>query len=733
MLDGLGSLGLRGRVLAWMAISGAVVFPAYLVSGFQFPLLINLLGRGRQDVARHTGVAYAWNTLGAIVGALGGAFLLIPGLTAPGVWQLTVVLLGLLGAAAVVLHTRQTRRYGYAVVVAALLLGSGLMLTAPGPTAVWRHSGIGAGRGSLGNKQGVNPIRDWAHTEQRELVWETEGREASIAIEERDGLTFAVNGKVDGNVTRDAMTQVMLGLVSAALHPAPQTSLVIGLGTGCSAGWLAEVGSMERVDVVEIEPGLREMARRCAPANFNVLEHPKANLVIGDGREILLTSRDRYDLIVSEPSNPYRAGISSLYTVQFYQAVRDRMKAGAFFSQWLQAYEVDTATVQTVYATLRAVFPVVELWVLQDSDLLFVCAMEPPRIEASTLRARLRTEPFGTALEQIWRAQGLEGFLGHFVAAPAFADAVRAGWPQLNSDNRMLVEYAFARTVGRKTSFEVSDLRDVVRALGLHRPTFLAGDEVNWEQVADAALLLETCSLDVIPPQADPSPDRGLYAKALNHFLEGDWEDGIAAWQACGRLPLHPLEQALVGEALAALGDEGALLHAGALASWDPVSAELLRARYHAGAGDVETARTAMELAIGNLQHYPWAFPSIVDRGLDLLETLSEQDTAWTWRILDLLSKPFVVSAFHDARTQALFDLALAHDPARAYQVMRATEPHPPWTFTALHFRVAAYRQYGDPLLTVAERDLRRFLKNFTPTAAEAWGQLVVESPPAAR
>ena len=130
----------------------------------------------------------------------------------------------------------------------------------------------------------------------------------------------------DGNAIDDVGTQIMLGLIGGALHPQPRTALVVGLGTGETAGWLAEVPSIERVDVVELEPAVREMARRCRAVNRDVLANPKVRLIFNDAREVLLTTAGRYDLIVCEPSNPYRSGIANLFTREFYLAGRDRLQ-----------------------------------------------------------------------------------------------------------------------------------------------------------------------------------------------------------------------------------------------------------------------------------------------------------------------------------------------------------------------------------------------------------------------
>src|SRR5260370_11421917 len=147
-----------------------------------------------------------------------------------------------------------------------------------------------------------------------------------------------MNGMCDGNAVKDADTQIMLGLIGGALHPQPRTAVVVGLGTGETAGWLADVASIEQVDVVELEPAMREMASRCRVVNRDVLSNPKVRLIFNDAREVLLTTGGRYDLIFFEPSNPYRSGIANLFTREFYLSRHDRLNDGGRFVQVLPAY-----------------------------------------------------------------------------------------------------------------------------------------------------------------------------------------------------------------------------------------------------------------------------------------------------------------------------------------------------------------------------------------------------------
>src|SRR5262249_53145568 len=156
---------------------------------------------------------------------------------APNCWRLAVVLLVIVATAAFAYGARTsswTARAPVGVLGAVALL----LLFAQGPTAVWRHAGIGAGRAIDLRSPGV--AESLANRARRTLRWEREGVESSVGLISEGGLAFVVNGKIDGNAQNDASTQMMGGVLGAAIHPNPKRALVIGLGTGETAGWLAD-------------------------------------------------------------------------------------------------------------------------------------------------------------------------------------------------------------------------------------------------------------------------------------------------------------------------------------------------------------------------------------------------------------------------------------------------------------------------------------------------------------
>lgn len=707
----LSSLGFGALAAGWAVIAAIVVLPAAFVSGVQFPMLMALLGRGRADVGRHVGLAYAWNTVGSIAGSLAGGFGLLPWLTAPGVWRATAVILAALGAAAAVLAFRLEKRrlslLGPAAIVAAVVL----LVRATGPTAGFRHSPIGAGR-SDAVLQGAtaNSLRDWLAHRRRSIVWEAEGVESSVALSTQEGYNFVVNGKVDGHVRLDAGTQVMSGLIGAALHPSPRRALIVGLGTGSTAGWLGQVPTMERVDVVELEPAILHVARASAPVNRAVLDNPRVAITIGDAREVLLTTKERYDIIFSEPSNPYRAGIASLFTRELYRVAAERLTERGVFIQWLQAYDIDGQTARTAMATLASVFPSVEVFQTQGSDLLLVASLSPIEYDAAALRARLAEEPYRTAMTVTWRAAGLEALLAHHAANDSLVRAVlEQEKGNLSTDDHNILEHAFARTVGRDASFEAAQVFELSAARREDRPDVLG--QVDWALVDDLRMQMFVAQgrTPVASPRFTESQLR--WVVLWDRYRTGDWSPWLAAWQSEGRTPRSLLEMEILAEAHAEAGRDDALPVIEALRALQPVEADALLARLHVRKGRLREAADAAVAAIEGYRADPWPDPGLMRRFIDLAVGIGTADRAQGKRLFDALKEPFSAHLAEDDRLRARVRLAVRTDfPGLCREAYSAYEPHVPFQHAFLKRRLECYALHDDPKKAAAEADLLLFL-----------------------
>jgi spermidine synthase len=657
-LRGLGSLGFGGHVTAWVIVTSIVVFPAAVISGVQFPLLIALLGRGRDDVGRQIGAVYAWNTAGAIAGSLAGGFGLLPLLTAPGTWRLVVAVLVTLGIAA----TLRDRRW-LAVATAAAAIAC---ITAIGPTALWRHSGIGAARAPTPASR--NDLRRWINDSRRSVLWERDGRESSVAVVALSDISFIINGKSDGAARGDAGTQVMQGIIAAALHPKPESALVVGLGTGSSAGWLGAVPSIARVDAVELEPVVLDVARLCEAVNAGVMKNPKVHVTIGDAREVLLTSGRTYDIIASEPSNPYRAGIASLFTQEFYLAARDRLRDRGIFAQWVQSYAVHPDTIRTIYATLTSVFPSVQTWWTTEGDLLLVASKTPIVIDADQLRARLHAEPFRSAAMNTWRVASVEGFLAHLFANENFALAAAKAAPAMNTDDRPVIEFGFARSIDTGASLhrQIADDAGAMRAM---HPRDVRG-AVDWQQVEK----------------------------------ERPWIDDPDEPSNLGSIASMALSAAKSG-------DPRALEAATFIARHQPIEGAYIVAALRTKQGRHDEATELLRRVFVNYRKTAWPDQNLMEGAFELAVELARTDPRRARVLFDALAKPFAALQHENSRRFARIIIAPLFEQCgpNAIQALQAVEPYPLWQRQILTIRANCYALAGLDSAPEAWDDLERF------------------------
>lgn len=653
--------GFGGHVLSWAIVTFVVVFPAAFIAGVQFPLLIGLLGRGRENVGRQVGALYAWNTVGAIAGSLAGGFGLIPLLSAPVTWQVVAAILVALSlaAASLALRERASWRVPFTVAAAALTV---VLLFAQGPTAAWRHSGIGVGR--MPKFPSLNDARDWSNHFNRAVQWERDGRESSVAMNHSEQVTFVVNGKTDGSARFDAPTQITLGLIGTILHPNPKSAMVVGLGTGSTAGWLGAVPSIERVDVVELEPVILDVARVCTAVNAGVLTNPKVHIQIGDAREYLLTTDQKYDVIASEPSNPYRAGIASLLTRDFYEAIDDRLNDGGILVQWLQVYGVDAGTLRTVYATVRSVFPHVQTWWTTGGDLALAASKKPLAIDAGAMRRRLASEPYASAFFNTWRVDSLEGFLARMVANEKFA-ALASKDALLNTDDRTIIEYGFARSVSEAAVMGQKLTKDS-RAAGTTRPASIRG-AVDWQKLEE-----------------------------------------LRPWSA--QLPEKvPVDSMAATDASRAAAEQYAMQ----TMKRQPADALFILARLRVLDRKPDEAVSLLVRGFEVSRRDPWGDPIVLQSAIELAVKVSRTGDAYARRLHDALSKPFVVAMQETRRKHALIAIAPLVDrcgPA-TIAALHAAEPWPFWNQQMLVIRANCYAIAGDPRAEEAWRDLQTFVE----------------------
>jgi spermidine synthase len=376
------------KVLQFVISVLAMLLPT-LFMGATFPCVAQIGSRGAHRVGHDIGRIYFVNTSGAIAGTILAGFVLIP------TWGLQptikiAVSLNLCLALALCLTSRQATWRRAVAAAPALALIALFLSPAWDPQAMTSGVAIyGRHYFRMLHGSGFREAVGAGNT----LLYYKDGISATVSVHRTGDIRYLrVNGKTDASSGRDMHTQLMSGHLPMLFHPAAKHVLVIGLGSGVTAGAVA-LHPVERVDAIEIEPAVVEGSVFFEPENRSVLKHPKVRLAIADGRNFLLAAERPYDVITSEPSNPWMRGIGNLFSQDFYELAARRLTPEGILCQWLQTYNLYPEDLKMVVKTFRTVFPHVTIWNTTPADLLLIGSKAPVALDARILRSRYDSIP----------------------------------------------------------------------------------------------------------------------------------------------------------------------------------------------------------------------------------------------------------------------------------------------------------------------------------------------------
>ncbi len=441
------------------------ILPATILMGMTFPIVGRIRALSDHTVGRAVGIAYAANTVGAILGTAITGFVLIPLLGR--IWMLLylAVGLGLLAGIVVLLAApggNRGRRYALALAAVALLLAychatrpAGVLdsASASSPEEVRKHwNPLIFAHCSVRGIPMAHVFKSYEEYESALLDrWESlyyrDGEACSVAVmrTRADGYrSLHITGKADasaGQFTFDLQTQLLMGHLPVLVHGAPRECLNLGLGGGMSLGAMASYPGVESIDLLELSPEVVEAARRhFADANHGALDDPKVRTIIGDGRNHLAHTARRYDVISSEPSNFWIAGVGNLFSEEFYRIARDRLRPGGIVCQWIYGYNIRQEDYQTAVRTFLRVFPHVTMWANSMGDTLLLGSCEPLRCDRARMAEALKAEAVAGSLKSIGIEQP-EDLFRYFVCD---GDALRAwvGEGPLNRDLFPVLEFS---------------------------------------------------------------------------------------------------------------------------------------------------------------------------------------------------------------------------------------------------------------------------------------------------
>jgi predicted membrane-bound spermidine synthase len=406
-------------------IALSVMFPAAFCAGMTLPLITQTLlrlGSGERAI----GQVYAANTAGSILGVLGAVHLGLPLLGVKGLiiagaaidLALAVVLLGAVPGA-----RRRAYAAATAVVSVALVLGAGLAVQLDPylmASGVYRH-------GTLINR------------ERHSILHHEDGKTTTVSVT-KAGAAFSLrnNGKSDGSLnmegdpTGDEVTMALIGALPVMMMPDAKRVANIGFGTGLTAHAILASERLEVLDTIEIEPAVVRAARHLMPFNKRAYEDPRSKVHIEDAKTFFSSHQARYDIIVSEPSNPWVSGVASLFSSEFYVHARRHLKEGGLFVQWVQLYEFSPQLLAAAVEALRPVFSDYVIYLANEGDLILVAANggKVPEVRADAFK-----NPAMAELMARFRIRGLDDLNLHRVGSKRVMDVYfRAFGSEPNSD-----------------------------------------------------------------------------------------------------------------------------------------------------------------------------------------------------------------------------------------------------------------------------------------------------------
>jgi spermidine synthase len=415
-----------------------IVFLPTVLMGMAFPLLCAVYGRRVQTLGRRTGLLFAVNTAGTVLGALLPIFVFIPFLGIQMSLWLISALYGIMGLALLAFANAKNRLAMGTVLLPATITYAVvlLLLFAMVPADLCQR---------------VFLATDFALAKHTDILFYREGR-TGTAIVTRNRVnncrTVYINGVSEVPILYPhQLCFKMIGDLAPMLHPKPDDVLMICFGGGVAAGATSVLPEVKSLTIVDMEKSVVKAAVLLSQENNGLLQNPKAKVVIDDGRNFIMTSPRKWPVIVSDSTHPKSGDSWVLYTQEFYQRVRDHLTDNGVFVEWVPIHGLRVAEFKIITRTFQSVFPHASMWVVNGVDeqarfvsyVLLAATPEPLKIDVAKLQDRLNAEPVRRDL-QPYGLHTPAGFLDSFLCAE---DSLRrwTGDGPVNTDDLPFTQY----------------------------------------------------------------------------------------------------------------------------------------------------------------------------------------------------------------------------------------------------------------------------------------------------
>lgn len=433
------------RQWASFAIAFSYMFVPAFFMGVAFPMAGKVRAKYRTVAGRAVGEVMAYNTVGAILGAAVSGYLLVYFVGIERGAQILILVnigFGLL----VIVSTLNKKLLNWGV---SLLAVASIFILAVSPDiwrmwdrkyfAIFRNNQPEAFR---------TPELIRQNLLNTDVLYYAEGVEAIVsAIKIRGGdQSFIVNGRTEASsALGDQQCQYTLGHLPMLLHKKPEKVFVLGTGSGMTLGATSAHPEVKQITLAEIEPKVLGIARTFADYNHNVLSNPKLRIVFNDGRNFLMTTKEKFDVITADPVHPWFRGAGYLYTTEYFRLAAERLRPGGIICQWLPIYELTDGDLRSIVRTFSQNFKYTLMWLTyQDAEI--VGSNSPIVIDESELARRMAEPEIARDLKRVMMGTA-EDFLSYFVMGSAGMRAYGEGGT-INTDDNLFIEFSAPRSIG---------------------------------------------------------------------------------------------------------------------------------------------------------------------------------------------------------------------------------------------------------------------------------------------
>lgn len=435
----------QARQLSSIILSFSYMFvPAFLM-GIAFPMAGKIHTLSIANIRRGTGDILAYNTIGAILGSAVSGFVLVYTVGIERSLQILIIInigLGLVALTSVL--KKPFYRWGATALPVVMIVA---LLSSPTSWKMWSDKWFAVYKAN--EMEGyVTPQMIKGMLANTEVLYYGEGIEAIVSsVRTGSYQGFITNGRTESsNTPADLQCVYTLGHLPMLLAKEPKKVFVLGTGAGVTLGATSVHPSVEQITLVEIEPKVLGVARTFARYNHNVIENPKVKIVFNDGRNFLLTTKEKFDVITADPVHPWFSGAGYLYTDEYFRLAASRLTPGGVICQWVPIYELTEANLKSIVATFRKSFKYTMLWLTQyDAELIGSNA--PIILDEAELERRISTASIKRDLSSVNMGSARD-FMSYFVmGSKALEKFSHDGI--INTDNNLYLEFSAPLSMGK--------------------------------------------------------------------------------------------------------------------------------------------------------------------------------------------------------------------------------------------------------------------------------------------